>query len=375
MGPTDSYSRHVQTVVDRLTGSSDRVMVLDLPALMRTILRLSPAPITPVSQCWRDAAAELALFARAAVARLRVARERLKSGDVTPLKVDEVYEYLRRNGSGDHPLTRDPEWAEYLWALPPITDPRTRYAHLSLLATIQWEIAKHPDLIGIEHIIVDEAQDVTPLEWMLLATINEAHAWTIIGDLNQRRSDHTFGSWKQVFELLAIPYGDPPICRLDRGYRSTRPILRFANRLLPAAQRSVRALQEDGPEPVVEKCQSGLDAALIRQLHRLRHAYPTGTVAIITMKPTEVQAALRREGWGKAGGDTVVWQHAEHGEVTVAHPNVARGLEFDAVIVVEPADFPQNLGRHGLLYTALTPANRELVVLHTKPLPDKLRKR
>ncbi|HEY8534575.1 MAG TPA: ATP-binding domain-containing protein [Micromonospora sp.] len=93
------------------------------------------------------------------------------------------------------------------------------------------------------------------------------------------------------------------------------------------------------------------------------------------MKPTEVQAALRREGWGKAGGDTVVWQHAEHGEVTVAHPNVARGLEFDAVIVVEPADFPQNLGRHGLLYTALTRANRELVVLHTKPLPDKLRKR
>ena len=83
------------------------------------------------------------------------------------------------------------------------------------------------------------------------------------GDLNQRRSDHTFGSWKQVFELLAIPYGDPPICRLDRGYRSTRPILRFANRLLPAAQRSVRALQEDGPEPVVEPVKTMISTSSI----------------------------------------------------------------------------------------------------------------
>lgn len=47
--------------------------------------------------------------------------------------------------------------------------------------------------------------------------------------------------------------------------------------------------------------------------------------------------------------------------------------EFDAVVVVEPADFPPNLGRHSLLYTSLTRAVRELVVDHALPLPKELR--
>ena len=54
--------------------------------------------------------------------------------------------------------------------------------------------------------------------------------------------------------------------------------------------------------------------------------------------------------------------------------NEARGLEFDAVLVIEPSQFPENVGRQGPLYTALTRANRELAVLHSKPLPEKLRR-
>ena len=53
----------------------------------------------------------------------------------------------------------------------------------------------------------------------------------------------------------------------------------------------------------------------------------------------------------------------------------ARGLEFDGVVVVEPADYPENVGRLGLLYTSLTRATKELVVVHTKPLPKNLRTR
>lgn len=61
--------------------------------------------------------------------------------------------------------------------------------------------------------------------------------------------------------------------------------------------------------------------------------------------------------------------------MTVLEPDAARGLEFDAVVVVEPADFPQNYGRLGPLYTALTRPNRELVVVHSKLLPDALRRK
>ncbi len=56
-------------------------------------------------------------------------------------------------------------------------------------------------------------------------------------------------------------------------------------------------------------------------------------------------------------------------------PSEARGLEFDGVVVVEPADFPANMGREGPLYTSLTRATKELVLVHNKKLPRRLRSR
>lgn len=136
----------------------------------------------------------------------------------------------------------------------------------------------------------------------------------------------------------------------------------------------MQAFQE-GPEPIVEKCRpSDLDGAVLRHVNRLQAAYPEGTVAIITVNPKAVETTLRLAGWAHSQSDPFTWQHSGR-EVTVAHPDIVRGLEFDVVIVVEPASFPQNLGRQGLLYTALTRPNRELAVVHTKPLPDPLRKK
>lgn len=366
VGPTRGYSRHVRAAIDRLTGGSPRVRVLSLPEVMLHILGKQGEPRGSISRSWRDVDQQLAMFVRATVTRLRSAGTRLTRHD--------VYDQLRRNGSSEQPVTEDPEWAAYLRRLPPARAALTMRAYIPILATIQWEVAKPADLVGIEHIIVDEAQDVTPLEWDLLASMNAAHAWTIVGDLNQRRSDHTLASWRQILDLLAIPYGDPPILRLDRGYRSTLPILRYANRLLPAAERAVVAFQEQGPEPTVEKCRSSdVAASLVRQLTRLHAAYPEGTVAVITADPKAVETMLRLAGWAKSVGE-LTWQYSGR-DVMVAHPDTARGLEFDAVVVVEPADFPQNLGRQGPLYTALTRPNRELVVVHVKPLPERLRRR
>lgn len=366
VGPTSGYSQHVQGVVDRLTGGSDRVSVLSLPDLMPRILNTGRWLHGRITYSWQDADQQLAMFVRAAVTRL-------KSSGRKPTRA-KIYDYLRNNGSSGSSVTQDPEWIEYLSKLPPVREAEMSRVHAPLLATIEWEIAKPSKFRGIEHIIVDEAQDVTPLEWLLLASMNEAHAWTIIGDLNQRRSDHTLASWDQIIDLLAIPYDRPPICRLERGYRSTRPILAYANRLLPAAERAVIAFQEEGPEPTIEKCRpSDLKAALLRHITRLMEAYPNGTLAVITADLFAVTMMLRESGWTKSPG-SYGWSHSGR-EVTVFHPDTARGLEFDAVVVLEPADFPRNFGRHGPLYTALTRPNRELVVIHTKPLPDPLRKR
>ncbi len=82
---------------------------------------------------------------------------------------------------------------------------------------------------------------------------------------------------------------------------------------------------------------------------------------------------LGKLGWRKLGREAFVWSK-DGLQVRLYHPEKARGLEFDAVVVVEPGAFPENVGRAAQLYTSLTRANRELAVVWHGSLPDKLRK-
>ena len=364
VGPTAGYSRHIREVVNRLAGPTDRIKVLSLPELTNHILGVKQPPRAHSSRTWQDVGWELARFARSAIRKIKDAK------GIAP-QPEEVYDYLRQNTAK---LTQDMEWSQYLRHLPSHKEALTDRVHAPLLAFIKWEIAKPRDLTFIEHVIVDEAQDVTPLEWLLLDEINEADAWTILGDLNQRRSDHTLASWTQVLDVIAI---DPetPILQMKRAYRSTKPILDFANRLLPRDQRRMHAFQESGPEPKVQRVRpKELADTAVHEVKRLITAYPAGTVAVICPSPGLVTGALRLRGWASSARDPQLWEK-DGNEVTVAVADDARGLEFDAVVVVEPAAFPENFGRQGPLYTALTRANRELAVVHAEALPDGLRRR
>lgn len=363
VGPTAGYSRHVRDVINRLAGPTNLIKVMSLPELINHIIGVKQPPRSHFSRSWQDVDWTLAKFARSALAKIKSAK------GVTP-PAEEVYECLR---SKPGLVTKDTEWVSYLRGLPPFKDAISDGIHGVLVAFIKWEVAKPADLAFVEHVIVDEAQDVTSLEWLLLDEINVADAWTILGDLNQRRSDHTLASWSQVLEVIAIA-PDTPVRTMRRGYRSTRPILEFANRLLPREQRKLHALQEEGPEPKLRKVShKELANETVHEVRRLLDSYPNGTVAVIGKNPSSVAKALRAQGWANSAKDQHVWER-DGRDVNVIAIDEARGLEFDAVVVVEPADFPENLGRRGPLYTALTRANRELAVLYSTSLPDKLRR-
>ncbi|MCA4725813.1 AAA family ATPase [Mycolicibacterium fortuitum] len=364
VGPTSGYSRHVQEVILRLAGPTERIKVLSLPELINKIIGIKRPPRSHKTRTWHDADWQLAKLARSALAKIKNVK------GVTPLP-EEIYEHLRtRPGS----VTTDQEWSRYLRNLPPFKTAILDDRHAPLIAFIKWEVLRPRDFSGIEHVIVDEAQDVTPLEWLLLDEINEADAWTILGDLNQRRSDHTLNNWSRVLDVIAIEE-DTPVRRMSRGYRSTLPILEFANRLLPRNQRKLHALQEVGPPPSVHKVPNkDLASRAATELERLVDAYPAGTVSAISVSPPLVTRALRARGWTNSAFDETVWRHGKR-EVAVLTVDEARGLEFDAVVVVEPCEFPLNVGRQGPLYTALTRANRELAVVYSQSLPDGLRSR
>lgn len=145
--------------------------------------------------------------------------------------------------------------------------------------------------------------------------------------------------------------------------------------LLPRDERRVECIQEDGPEPSVMKAKpTELTADVAAVATRLCDAHHPGTTAIIAIQTKEIAMELLRNGWRQDSRHKRVLEKDGRG-IHILKPDSARGLEFDAVIVAEPGDFPPNMGRMGSLYTSLTRANRELAVVHSKPLPDALRKR
>jgi DNA helicase IV len=245
-----------------------------------------------------------------------------------------------------------------------------------MLATVA--LALDPRAAGewVGHLIVDEAQDVRPLEWRILmrSLLESGGSLSLFGDMNQRRSDWTAGSWEQLAEDLELTDDDGTcdIHELDKGYRSTRQILKFANQLLPRGERGEQALR-DGPQPTItrvpqdRRATSSVDAAIELTT---RH---TGMVALISNDPRPASVEFRKRSWVR-GRHQHSWT-LNGATVVILHPDEARGLEFDAAVVVEPGEFPENVGRQGVLYTSLTRANKELIVVHVRPLPRGLRPR
>lgn len=140
---------------------------------------------------------------------------------------------------------------------------------------------------------------------------------------------------------------------------------------LPASERKIGAIRE-GVDPAVLKVGAAdVPLTAVRSAEQLGRRHQAGQTSIITVEPAAVTSELRRRGWSRDLA-TNGWKRADL-RVQVLEPDHARGLEFDGVVVVEPSPYPENLGRHGVLYTSLTRATQELTVVHSQPLQPALR--
>ena len=211
------------------------------------------------------------------------------------------------------------------------------------------------------HIVVDEAQDLTAMELRALARRCPRHSMTILGDLAQATRAGGQRSWDDVLSHLGSPEG-ADFTELDLGYRVPAPIIEFANKLLPEAApdvRPTRSVRESGqaPEIVTVAGDDELSPVVQRIVDELAARWTSVGVVI----PEGVNAELSAVPTG----------------VLVVSPPEAKGLEFDAVVVVEPAKFVPATGdehRAGLrlLYVALTRAVQTLTIVHREPLPPAL---
>jgi DNA helicase IV len=222
------------------------------------------------------------------------------------------------------------------------------------------------------HVVVDEAQDLSAMELRAVARRCPSRSMTILGDLAQATAPAAQTSWEEAVRHL----GSPPtasIEELELGYRVPKPILDVANRLLPTFAPGVRASRSvrlDGAAPTRLQVPA---AALAERVATLvgERAAAWGSVGVVVPEPllADVEAALAKAGVLFGDGAT----GAMGDVVTVLPPPAAKGLEFDAVVVVEPAAFVTDGPVGGrLLYIALTRAVQDLTIVHAAALPPAL---
>jgi DNA helicase IV len=151
--------------------------------------------------------------------------------------------------------------------------------------------------------------------------------------------------------------------------------MEFANRLIPESERALTNIRAKGPRPRIVKVSSEARLApqVVQSASELALKYRNGSCAVIGMPAitTVVREQLSKLGWAttKIRGRLV----KDSLTIELHNSESARGLEFDAVVIAEPSDFPITASRFGRLYTSMTRANNELVLVHSKPLPAQLR--
>ncbi|MGV1003342.1 MAG: HelD family protein [Candidatus Nanopelagicales bacterium] len=221
------------------------------------------------------------------------------------------------------------------------------------------------------HVVVDEAQELSPMAWRLLVRRCPAKSMTVVGDLAQASSASAPTSWEAVFDRLAP--GRWSQVRLSVNYRTPAPVMELAAAVAQAAgvAADIPRAARDGEHPLILAA-ADLAAEVISQV-KLAISDPTvGNLAVIAT-PDTAQTLARKLGAALTRAQLGHGPDALDAKVVVLTPTQAKGLEFDVVVVAEPGEIAGEPGASRVavhdLYVALTRPTRRLVVVHAGDLP------
>ncbi|WP_019524020.1 AAA family ATPase [Streptomyces cellulosae] len=341
-------------VADFLAAPEDYLSDEDAAAVRRPVTRHWTVSDVPLL----DEAAEL-LGEDDRLARERAERERQRQIAYAQGVLD--VSYASRTFEFEDKEEDDPESSEVLSAHDIIDAERFAERHEEDDHRSAAERAAADRTWAFGHIIVDEAQELSPMAWRLLMRRSPTRSMTLVGDPAQTSEAGGVGSWEGILS----PYVEDrwEHHRLGVNYRTPAEIMEVAATVVRDAHpgfeppSSVRAT---GVRPWA-RAAADLPAATADAVKELTPQ--EGRLAVIA--PRELHRALAARLDGVTAGAEPDLTH----QVVLLDPRQAKGLEFDSVLVVEP-------GRYGTsdLYVALTRATQRLGVLHTEPLPEPVAK-
>src|SRR5581483_8292490 len=203
------------------------------------------------------------------------------------------------------------------------------------------------------HVIVDEAQDLTPMQLRMVARRARDGSLTILGDVAQATGAIRWTRWDDVLPHLPRG-GEATVEELRHAYRVPREIMELALPLLDAIAPDVAppvSYRTGSAPPRVRRVE---EEHLLAEAYRdaARLAAADGLIALIV--PDELH-------------DDALAHEPLYEGIPLLTPRQAKGLEFDHVVVVEPA-----LIELRELYVALTRPTKTLVVVHARELPREL---
>ncbi|MBM7785221.1 HelD family protein [Tenggerimyces flavus] len=264
------------------------------------------------------------------------------------------------------------EQALLVWAKAPKTPGAARWsvADAVLLDEIGDVVDRTPSL---GHVVLDEAQDLSPMQLRAVGRRCTTGSATVLGDLAQGTTPWAVRDWPTALTHLGKP--DAHLEELTRGFRVPADVIEFAARLLPSIAPTL------APPSSVRRTRGDL---VIRELPRLGPSIigdirevveRPGSVGLIvadarirTVRKLLDDAALS---YAVLGDEDDVEAHLD-----VVPASLAKGLEFDHVLVLEPAEIvaaePDETTGLRRLYVCLTRAVTSLTVLHAEPLPSQL---
>lgn len=207
----------------------------------------------------------------------------------------------------------------------------------------------------IKEIVVDEAQDYTLLQYKILSKIFKKSSFSILGDVNQTINPYyKYESLEQIKEVL----DKTKYLELTKTYRSSKEIIEYTNKILNLT--FVSAIRKDNNKPVLFRKETNLKKQLLNDINYLKNEYKS--VAIITKDDEEANEIYNLLKDDINIGKITINEEIFRKDLIVVPSYMAKGLEFDSVIVYNKINNIYKENEKYLYYVACTRAQHELII-------------
>lgn len=207
----------------------------------------------------------------------------------------------------------------------------------------------------IKQVVIDEAQDYTKLQYMIIKKIFRNASFTILGDTNQ--TINPYYKYNSLKDLDTI-FDESKYIELTKTYRSSEEIVEYANKILGLDH--VSAIRRGVSNPIIMKQESSLHDDIVNDLNMLKAK--SKSVAVICKNDTEVDKIYDLiKADIKCDVIKSTWQEYKRNLVIIP-AYIAKGLEFDSVIIYTSKDNKYKDSEKHLYYVAVTRAQHNLIV-------------